>query len=65
MEIRKTARGTLPILTVTYGDCAMKQEGILKWRRRFKEEDKTCKMMQEMGSSKQNDRYKISTEYEP
>ena len=37
MKIGKSARETLALLTVAYGECAMKKSSVFGWHRRFKE----------------------------
>jgi hypothetical protein len=49
--IGKSACETLALLTVAYGEHAMKKPRVFQWHRRFKVE-KICKMTQEAGSQK-------------
>jgi hypothetical protein len=55
---------TLALLTVAYGEYAMKKPRVFEWHRRFKVE-KMCKMTQEAGSQKRKGEMQMWTEYEP
>jgi len=66
VKIGKSASETLALLTVAYGERAMKKSSVFEWHKRFKEgREKICKTTQEVDSQKCKGQMQMWTEYEP
>ena len=52
VKIGKSASETLALLTVAYGECAMKKSSVFEWHGRFKEGREDVQDDQEVGSQK-------------
>jgi hypothetical protein len=65
VKIGKSASETLALLTVAYGEYAMKKSSVSKWHRGFKKGEKICKLAQNVGSPKRKAQVQMWTEYEP
>jgi hypothetical protein len=67
VKIGKIASDMLALLTVAYGEYAMKKSeksSVFEWHRWLKGK-KMCKMTQEVGSQKRKGQMQMWTEYEP
>jgi len=65
VKIVKSASETLALLTVAYGEYAMKKLSVFEWHRWFKEGKEICKTTQEVGSQKPKGQMQMWKEYEP
>ena len=65
VKIGKSASETLALLTVDYGEYAMKKSSVLNGTGGSREGEKMCKTTQEVGSQKRKGQMQMWTEYEP
>jgi hypothetical protein len=65
VKIGKSASETLVLLTVAYGEYAVKKSSVFEWRRRSGKGEKVCKMTQEVSSQKPKGQMQMWTDYEP
>ena len=65
VKIGKSASETLDLLTVAYGEYAMKKSSVLNGTSSSTNGEKMCKTTQEMGSQKRKGQMQMWTEYEP
>jgi hypothetical protein len=52
VRTRKSASETLALLTVAYGEYAMKKSSVFDWLGGSRKGEKVCKMTQEVGNQK-------------
>jgi len=64
-KIGKSASETLALLTVAYGEYAMKKYSVFDSTGGSGKGEKMCKTTQEMGSQKRKGQMQMWTEYEP
>jgi hypothetical protein len=65
VQIVKSASETLALLTVAYGEYAMKKLVFLNGTGGSRKGEKMCKTTQEVGSQKRKGQMQMWTEYEP
>jgi hypothetical protein len=65
VKIGKSASETLALLTLAYGEYAMKKSSVLKWRRRWRKDEEMCKMTEDVGNQKCKGQMQVWTKYEP
>jgi hypothetical protein len=64
VKIGKSASEMLALLTVTYGEYAVKKSCVFEWQRRFRKGEKMCTMTQEVDSQTCKGQMQTWTEYE-
>ena len=65
VNIGKSTSETLALLTVAYGEYAMKKSSVFEWHRQSRKGEKMCKTIQEVGSQKRKGQMQMWTECEP